>query len=374
MAPLLEIRNAKRHFATQGGAPVTALDGLSLTVADNEFVTLLGPSGCGKTTLLRAISGFEDLDSGDILIEGASILNRPAHARPVNTVFQNYALFPHMNVARNVGYSLEVAGVPGAERARRVAEALELVGLGGYGERSVRQLSGGQQQRVALARAIVARPRLLLLDEPLSALDRNLRQRMQEELKQLQHGLGISFVFVTHDQEEALTMSDRIVVLDGGRIQQLGPPEDIYFRPENAFVARFVGESNLVTAHVLSRSGDESLLEVAGGARLVLAGERIVPGVDATLLFRPESVCVASGPDAAVSGSGAAGLSLAGRLTQSSFTGSDYRLEIDVPGVGPLKATVRHLAQSSSGGLAPGEPVALHVPSGAIHVLAGPPA
>ncbi len=367
MAPLLEIRNATRRFAAPDGTLVTALDGLSLTVSDNEFVTLLGPSGCGKTTLLRTVSGFEDLDSGDILIDGISVLGRPAHARPVNTVFQNYALFPHMNVARNVGYSLEVAGIASAERARRVAEALELVGLGGYGQRSVRQLSGGQQQRVALARAIVARPRLLLLDEPLSALDRNLRQRMQEELKQLQHGLGISFVFVTHDQEEALTMSDRIVVLDGGRIQQLGPPEEIYSRPANAFVARFVGESNLVPATVLSRSGEESLLEVDGGSRLTLRDPRLVAGGRAMLLIRPENVLVST----AGTETGGVALSLAGTVSQSFFTGADCRLEVTVPGLDPVKATVRHHAGPSSGAVAPGSPVSLCVPAAGIHVLDG---
>ena len=377
MPPLLEIRDAARQFVTPDGVRVAALDGLSLTVSDNEFVTLLGPSGCGKTTLLRTISGFEDLDSGDILIDGASILGRPAHARPVNTVFQNYALFPHMNVARNVGYSLEVAGVPARERTRRVGEALDLVSLSGFGERSVRQLSGGQQQRVALARAIVARPKLLLLDEPLSALDRNLRQKMQEELKLLQHELGISFIFVTHDQEEALTMSDRIVVLDGGRIQQCGGPEDVYYRPANAFVARFIGESNLLAATVVSADAGGSLVEIADGTRVHLAGRSLTPGARATLLVRPEAIDLSAASETGGASAGAArrddGLALSGRLAQAFFGGTDYRLAVEVAGLDPLKVTARGGIGAASAGFAPGRPVSLFVPQAAIHVLEGRP-
>jgi len=196
------------------------------------------------SSLLQAISGFVELDSGRILIDGEDMTDRPPYRRPVNTVFQNYALFPHMSVGENTGYALEVAGIGRQDRARRVAEALRMVGLEGLEGRKPRQLSGGQQQRVALARAIIARPKLLLLDEPLSALDKNLRQAMQIELKTLQHELGISFIFVTHDQQEALTMSDRVAVLSGGHIQQLDTPRAIYDKPRNSFVATFVGASN----------------------------------------------------------------------------------------------------------------------------------
>jgi len=213
-----EVRNAVKRFATPDGDTVTALNGLSLKVQQGQFVTLLGPSGCGKTSLLRTISGFEDLDEGDVRINGELVTGVPPYRRPVNTVFQNYALFPHISVEGNVAYGLDVTGVAKAERNQRVAQALARVGLEGFGKRRPKQLSGGQQQRVALARAIINQPKLLLLDEPLSALDRNLRQSMQLELKSLQHDLGICFLFVTHDQEEALTMSDLIVVLNRGQI------------------------------------------------------------------------------------------------------------------------------------------------------------
>lgn len=242
---MVRLEGATKVFSTPEGQSLKALDGIDIDVGRNEFITLLGPSGCGKTTLLQAISGFVELDSGRVIIDGQEMNDRPPYRRPVNTVFQNYALFPHMSVGENVGYSLEVARVSKAERTERVAAALRMVGLEGMENRRPRQLSGGQQQRVALARALIARPKLLLLDEPLSALDKNLRETMQLELKTLQHELGISFVFVTHDQQEALTMSDRIAVLSNGRIQQVDTPRVIYDHPANTFVASFIGASNL---------------------------------------------------------------------------------------------------------------------------------
>lgn len=264
MAPLLEIRDARRTFLTPEGGRLAALDGVSLSVEANEFVTLLGPSGCGKTTLLRAISGFEALDSGTMVLDGADLSALPPFRRPVNTVFQSYALFGHMSVARNVGYALEVAGVARATREAQVAEVLEKVGLAGMGARRPGQLSGGQRQRVALARSIIAKPRLLLLDEPLSALDRNLRQQMQIELKALQNNLGIAFVFVTHDQEEAMALADRVIVLHQGRVEQIGTPEEIYDRPATEFVASFVGTSNVLSGEV--RGGRAALGALAVGA------------------------------------------------------------------------------------------------------------
>jgi spermidine/putrescine transport system ATP-binding protein len=242
---IVRLDKAAKAFATPEGRQVKALDGIDIEVGRNEFITLLGPSGCGKTTLLQAISGFVELDSGRITIDGEDMTDRPPYKRPVNTVFQNYALFPHMTVGGNVAYALEVAGVAKSERTERVKAALRMVGLEGMEGRLPRQLSGGQQQRVALARAIIARPKVLLLDEPLSALDKNLRQSMQLELKTLQHELGITFIFVTHDQQEALTMSDRVAVLSNGRIQQLDTPRTIYDHPASTFVANFVGASNL---------------------------------------------------------------------------------------------------------------------------------
>ncbi|MDQ3558367.1 MAG: ATP-binding cassette domain-containing protein, partial [Pseudomonadota bacterium] len=225
---LIGIKSAVKAFATPEGGRVLALDHVDLSIRNNEFLTLLGPSGCGKTTLLRSIAGFEDFTEGAIQLDGRVLGDVPPHKRPFNTVFQSYALFPHLTVENNVGYGLDVARVQRQERNERVAQALALVGLTGLEKRKPRQLSGGQQQRVALARAIVNRPRLLLLDEPLSALDRQLRQSMQIELKNLQHTLGITFLYVTHDQEEALVMSDRIAVMNKGRIQQIDLPSAVY--------------------------------------------------------------------------------------------------------------------------------------------------
>ena len=217
------------------------LDHINLYINDKEFLTLLGPSGCGKTTTLRIIGGFQKPTSGDVFFDGVRINDVPPHKRKVNTVFQKYALFTHMNIFENVAFGLRIQKVPEAELKTRVEEALALVNLAGYGKRSVNSLSGGQQQRVAIARAIVNRPQVLLLDEPLGALDLKLRKDMQIELKRIQQQVGITFIYVTHDQEEALTMSDTVVVMNGGKIQQIGTPEDIYNEPKNAFVADFIG-------------------------------------------------------------------------------------------------------------------------------------
>ena len=242
---------------------VVAVDDVDLRVAAGEFFTLLGPSGSGKTTTLRLIAGFEQPDAGEVRLAGADITRRPPYARDVNTVFQDYALFPHMTVAENVGYGLRVKGTGRAERARAVNEVLATVRLEGYAKRKPLQLSGGQRQRVALARAIVNRPRVLLLDEPLGALDLKLRQEMQVFLKSLQRDLGMTFIYVTHDQEEALTMSDRIAVFNEGRIEQVGEPAEVYDRPASEFVAGFVGTSNIVDR---------------GGRRLCIRPERIALG------------------------------------------------------------------------------------------------
>jgi putative spermidine/putrescine transport system ATP-binding protein len=225
---------------------VVAVDSVDLTVADGEFFTLLGPSGSGKTTTLRVIAGFEQPDAGRVTLGGADITRQPPYARDVNTVFQDYALFPHMTVAENVAYGLKVKGVPRRERAAQVAEVLKMVRLDGYGDRKPVQLSGGQRQRVALARSIVNQPKVLLLDEPLGALDLKLRQDMQVFLKALQRDLGMTFIYVTHDQEEALTMSDHVAVFNEGRIEQVGSPIDVYARPTTEFVAGFVGTSNIL--------------------------------------------------------------------------------------------------------------------------------
>src|SRR5688500_5497141 len=257
--PSIELRDVSKYFGQ-----VPAVNGISLDVRQGEFLTLLGPSGCGKTTTLRMIGGFELPSSGEILIEGEAMGDRPPYRRPVNTVFQNYALFPHMSVGQNVSYGLERAGVPKPERQRRVAEALAMVRLPHVENRKPAELSGGQQQRVALARALVNRPAVLLLDEPLGALDLKLRKAMQLELKQLNREVGATFVYVTHDQEEALTMSDRIAVMNEGRILQLGTPGEIYERPRNRFVADFIGQTNFLTGNVTGVESGILTVDIAG--------------------------------------------------------------------------------------------------------------
>jgi spermidine/putrescine transport system ATP-binding protein len=352
MASLLEISAARREFVTPEGGRLAALDGVDLTVGANEFVTLLGPSGCGKTTLLRAISGFETLDSGTMRLDGADLTALPPFRRPVNTVFQSYALFGHMTVARNVGYALEVAGVPRSAREGQVAEALDKVGLSGLGTRRPGQLSGGQRQRVALARAIIAKPRLLLLDEPLSALDRNLRQQMQLELKTLQHSLGIAFVFVTHDQEEALTMSDRIVVMRQGRIEQIGTPRDIYRQPKNRFVAEFIGETNLFPVTVDRVEGSLAHGRTADGVELKLpaTGRRV--GEQVTAILRPADFTL-----------GSAGIP--GQVTRAVYLGSDLYIFVQPRAGGP---EIRVIARDGAGAVEGAAVHLAHDPA-RVHVL-----
>ena len=333
MASLLEIRDARRVFVTPEGGRLAALDGIDLDVGANEFVTLLGPSGCGKTTLLRAISGFESLDSGRMTLGGADLTALPPFRRPVNTVFQSYALFGHMTVARNVGYALEVAGVAKPAREAQVAEALEKVGLAGMGARKPSQLSGGQRQRVALARSIIAKPRLLLLDEPLSALDRNLRQQMQLELKSLQHDLGIAFIFVTHDQEEALTMSDRIVVMRAGQIEQIGTPREIYRQPKNRFVAEFIGETNLFQVTIDRIDGAEALARTAEGVELRLPGTGRKPGERVTAILRPADFTLGT-------------TGIAGSVRRAVYLGSDLYLLVQPAAGGP---EIRVIARDGAG-------------------------
>ncbi|NVK61351.1 MAG: ABC transporter ATP-binding protein [Rhodobacteraceae bacterium] len=344
----LEIIGARKAFRTPEGGTMTALDGISLRLASAEFVTLLGPSGCGKTTLLRTISGFETLDAGDVLIDGTAVTQMPAHRRPVNTVFQRYALFGHMSVARNVGYALEIAGRDKREIRMRVGELLELVGLAGMEKRSIAQLSGGQQQRVALARALAGKPKLLLLDEPLSALDKNLRQKMQQELKALQRELGIGFIFVTHDQEEALTMSDRIAVLAHGRIQQIGAPAELYQTPANLFTADFLGESNLLPVTL-----DGSAAQLADGQGFAA----VRPAGKATLLLRPE-VLSATAPERP-------GLSFTGVIRETYYTGTDHQVALETGTFGTIRALLR------TGNALPGigSTLTLHAPAEGLHLI-----
>ncbi|MEM6422589.1 MAG: ABC transporter ATP-binding protein [Pseudomonadota bacterium] len=269
-----------------------ALDNVGFEIRDNEFFTLLGPSGCGKTTLLRLIAGFEQTTGGDIFLYGQRIADLPPNKRPINTVFQNYALFPHLTVAENVGFGLRMLGRSKGDISARVAEMLALVQLSTMAEREPNQLSGGQQQRVALARALAPAPKVLLLDEPLSALDLKLRQQMRVELKQIQQETGITFVFVTHDQEEALTMSDRIAVMSAGKLQQVGPAQEIYEAPANRFVADFIGETNFIESEIVAVNGAATRVRLPGGSEIEAKGTGPAQG-PVHISIRPErlSLC-----------------------------------------------------------------------------------
>lgn len=288
LSPLVQLAGIRKCF--DGKEVIPQLD---LTINNGEFLTLLGPSGCGKTTVLRLIAGLETVDSGRIMLDNEDITHVPAENRYVNTVFQSYALFPHMTVFENVAFGLRMQKTPAAEITPRVMEALRMVQLETFAQRKPHQLSGGQQQRVAIARAVVNKPRLLLLDESLSALDYKLRKQMQNELKALQRKLGITFVFVTHDQEEALTMSDRIVVMRDGRIEQDGTPREIYEEPKNLFVAGFIGEINMFNATVIERLDEQRVrANVEGRERNIYVNFAVEPGQKLHVLLRPEDLRV----------------------------------------------------------------------------------
>jgi spermidine/putrescine transport system ATP-binding protein/putrescine transport system ATP-binding protein len=319
---LLDIVEVSRSFGD-----VTALDRVSLSIAENEFFALLGPSGCGKTTLLRSIAGFELPDSGAMLLAGEDLLGQPPNRRAVNLMFQSYALFPHMSVERNIAYGLEREKLPRAEVRRRVGEVLETVGLTALAKRRPAQLSGGQRQRVALARAIVKRPRLLLLDEPLSALDRKVRGEMQLELKRLQHEVGITFVVVTHDQEEAMSMADRIAVMADGRVQQVATPLALYRAPANLFVADFIGTSNQLVGRL---QGGSFCSEELG---TLPAYGATGPAGETHLVVRPEDVRI-------IDGHGGQGV-VQGTVADVQFKGGSSHVAIDVRGLGrPFLASV----------------------------------
>jgi spermidine/putrescine transport system ATP-binding protein len=289
----VELINVIKEFASprKDGA-VRAVDDVSLQISDGEFFALLGPSGCGKTTTLRMIAGFEDTTSGQILIKGLAVQDVPPFHRPVNTVFQDYALFPHMTALQNVMFGLEMEGVKKAEAQKRARESLELVRLPQVADRKPRQMSGGQQQRVALARALVKRPQVLLLDEPLGALDLKLRQGLQFELKAMQKSLGITFIFVTHDQEEAMTMADRIAVMDKGKVLQVGTPEEVYETPNTQFVADFIGETNFVKGTLVEKKDEIGTvkLDEATVIKAVLSDPEIPVGREVTVTVRPEKL------------------------------------------------------------------------------------
>ena len=325
---------------------VTVLDSINLHIYDNEFLTLLGPSGCGKTTTLRMIGGFETPDQGDVLFLGERINDLPAHKRNVNTVFQRYALFPHLNVFDNVAFPLKEKKVPREEIEQKVTEMLQLVKLTGFEKRNVTNLSGGQQQRVAIARALVSRPQVLLLDEPLGALDLKLRKDMQQELKSIQKATGITFIFVTHDQEEALSMSDTIVVMSDGRIQQIGTPTDIYNEPKNAFVADFIGESNIVDGVMR-----EDFKVTFSGHTFECVDKGFEKNEPVDVVVRPEDVDIVPLEKGM----------LQGLITSVTFMGVHYEIIVDINGFKWMIQTTDYAAE--------GEKVGIYIEPDAIHIM-----
>ena len=338
---IIELKAISKEF---NGEQV--LSEISLDIHDNEFVTLLGPSGCGKTTMLRIIAGFETPDSGDVLFDGARINDLPPYKRELNTVFQKYALFPHLNVFENVAFGLRLKKMPEEEIAERVKEALKMVNLSGFERRSTERLSGGQQQRVAIARALVNRPKVLLLDEPLGALDLKLRKDMQNELKNIQHLTGITFIFVTHDQEEALSMSDTVVVMADGKIQQIGSPTDIYNEPVNAFVADFIGESNILDGVMPA----DYKAKFAGHVFKCL-DRGFAKNEQVDIVVRPEDVDVVDVEKGMLSGT----------VTQATFKGDYYEIIVDINGF-------KWMIQSTDG-VEVGSVIGLYIEPDAIHVM-----
>ncbi|MGR3507591.1 MAG: ABC transporter ATP-binding protein [Paracoccaceae bacterium] len=357
--PEIEITGLSKVFG-QGSAAFKALTDIELNIRTAEFFTLLGPSGCGKTTLLRVIAGFEQPSQGSVRINGQEVAGLGPNARPVNTVFQSYALFPHMTVAQNIGFGLKMLGRPADEVAATTADMLKLVQMEAMADRKPSEISGGQQQRVALARALAPQPRVLLLDEPLSALDLKLRKEMQTELKRLQTETGITFVFVTHDQEEALTMSDRIAVMSGGRILQLGSPSEIYNSPSERFVADFIGDTNFLKVKVVEALTETVNVRLPGGAlhsARLPDGLRPAAGDDVSVVVRPEQATLGDGAKA----------HLTGTVTNSVFFGTDTHIHVNLEDGTPF--TLRRQNAGNTAPPAPGTMVGLTLADGALQVI-----
>jgi spermidine/putrescine ABC transporter ATP-binding subunit len=340
------------HSVNKSFGPVKALKETSFEIRQGELMTLLGPSGCGKTTLLNIIAGFLAADEGSLEIAGERVNDVPAFRREIGMVFQNYALFPHMTVAANVGYGLKMRSLPKAEIAKRVGEALALIKLSGFEERRPRQLSGGQQQRVALARALVIRPKILLLDEPFSALDKSLRASMQVEVKDIQRKLGLTTIFVTHDQSEALSLSDRLAVMSEGQIRQAGTPEDVYAKPADRFVASFIGDVNVIPAHIESLN-DHYAQVTFGDARILVPRQHLggaEPGNAVELFVRPEQLrLVEAGEEPA----------LRGLVHTKIYQGGYTDVLVDVPGLLQDPVRIRVGAQVTPGSWFPGMPAGI---------------
>jgi spermidine/putrescine transport system ATP-binding protein len=354
----IEVRGAVKRYGS-----VTALKGATLSIRDNEFFTLLGPSGCGKTTLLRMIAGFEDITEGHILLYGDEIASLPPNKRPINTVFQNYALFPHMTVSENVAFGMKMLGKSRLECDQRAADMLALVKLTEFADRKPAQLSGGQQQRVALARALAPGPKVLLLDEPLSALDLKLRQEMRVELKQLQRETGITFVFVTHDQEEALTMSDRIAVMSSGEIQQIGAPTEIYEAPVNRFVADFIGETNFLDVVVEATDGPLWQCRLGAFSLKSQPADGFAKGSKATVSVRPERLAVTD-PGADINMEGG----IPGIVARTVYLGTDTQHIVTLDTGDEVLA--RSQNHGGAAGPTPGDRVAVMIEDGAARLLA----
>jgi putrescine transport system ATP-binding protein len=359
-APHLRIEGVAKRFAPGAAA---AVDGISLDVERGEFFALLGPSGCGKTTLLRLLAGFERPDEGRILIDGSDMSGVPPYRRPVNMMFQSYALFPHMTVAENVGFGLRQERLPRAVIADRVAAMLDLVKLGRLASRKPQQLSGGERQRVALARALVKEPKLLLLDEPLTALDRKLREETRFELVRIQQRVGITFLMVTHDQEEAMSMASRIAVMSQGRIAQLGRPEAVYERPETRFVADFIGAINLFVGRVQGVDGGRLVVDSdEAGARLAVGHGRVLaPGTEITLAVRPEKIALADAPQEAAN-------ELRGRVRDVAYRGEASTCRIELKTGKVVRVTLPNAARGAAAPV-PEAPVWLSWPADAAVVL-----
>ena len=353
----VEVRDAVKRYG-----PFTALEKISLSIEDNEFFTLLGPSGCGKTTLLRMIAGFEDVTEGEIFLYGDEIENLPPHQRPVNTVFQNYALFPHLTILDNVGFGLEMRGKSRQDARNRAGEMLELVQLNQFAERKPSQLSGGQQQRVALARALAPQPKVLLLDEPLSALDLKLRQAMRFELKELQRETGITFIFVTHDQEEALTMSDRIAVMSAGRLQQLGNAKDIYEQPRNMFVADFIGETNMMAVSVDKIVDGRAFCHLGGEHELTCNEiDGVGVGSNVHMSIRPERLFLS---EQSVEDD-----SLAGVVRENVYIGTDVQTVVDLNNGPRIVSRAQNSDLGNKTTFNPGTNVYVNMETGAARLL-----
>ncbi|MEM7224517.1 MAG: ABC transporter ATP-binding protein [Pseudomonadota bacterium] len=338
-APVMALEGVTKRFG-----PVTAVDGVSLELAEGEFFALLGPSGCGKTTLLRILAGFETPESGQVLLDGAEITGLRANRRPVNLMFQSYALFPHMTVRSNIAYGLEMERLAKPEIERRTAEIMALTELSELAGRKPDQLSGGQKQRVALARALVKRPRVLLLDEPLAALDKKLREQMQIELKRLQSELGLTFVVVTHDQEEALVMADRLALMEDGRIAQIGGPRELYENPATRFVAGFIGVSNFFEG----TTAEGGLATAAHG--LLRANVESAAGRAAVLTVRPERIALASSPAEGMNGA-------EGTIAAVAYHGNDLNLHVTVPGTARAVIARVDATHEAAGRWQPGQTV-----------------